>query len=38
MQVHLRFTKGYKDRFVPLPTLLAICIYSLTQHKTRVNV
>jgi integrase/recombinase XerD len=34
MRVHLRFTKGYKDRFVPLPqsTLLALRRYWATHR------
>ena len=34
IRVHLRFTKGYKDRFVPVPqsTLLTLRRYWLTHH------
>jgi integrase/recombinase XerD len=36
MRVHLRFTKGYKDRFVPLPqsTLLALRRYWVTHRHS----
>ena len=37
MQVHLRFTKSKKDRFVPLPqaTLLALRLYWQTHRHPR---